>query len=227
MATMRQAMAAARLLRGAAQQAQQGGLLGRQAARGFAADPASGAAADTGYVSQVRRLGHQQQQQEQLYPWGVQGPTNQRAGASAGARSCGAREGMRAPPPTPTHTPPTPPHAQVIGPVVDVRFDGHLPSIMSALEVQGHVNRLVLEVSQHIGDNSVRTIAMDSTDGLVRGQKVVNTGEPIQVSARPPMPLACTRTLSAPAPTPPRPHAGARGPRHPGPHHQRDWRARG
>uniref|UniRef100_A0A7S3R8N1 ATP synthase subunit beta n=2 Tax=Eukaryota TaxID=2759 RepID=A0A7S3R8N1_DUNTE len=71
--------------------------------------------------------------------------------------------------------------SQVIGPVVDVRFDNGLPSILSALEVQGHVSRLVLEVSQHIGDNSVRTIAMDSTDGLVRGQKVLNTGAPIQV----------------------------------------------
>jgi len=119
----------------------------------------------------------------------------------------------------------------VIGPVVDVRFDGHLPSIMSALEVQGHVNRLVLEVSQHIGDNSVRTIAMDSTDGLVRGQKVLNTGEPIQVRVRPSTQFACMRqtTVCAQAQTAPssHAHAGARGPRHPGAHHQRDWRARG
>lgn len=70
---------------------------------------------------------------------------------------------------------------QVIGPVVDVRFDGELPSIQSALEVQDHNVRLVLEVAQHVGDNTVRTIAMDSTDGLVRGQKVVNTGSPIMV----------------------------------------------
>jgi F0F1-type ATP synthase beta subunit len=70
---------------------------------------------------------------------------------------------------------------QVIGPVVDVRFDGELPSILSALEVQNHNIRLVLEVAQHVGDNTVRTIAMDSTDGLVRGQKVVNTGGPIKV----------------------------------------------
>ena len=72
---------------------------------------------------------------------------------------------------------------QIIGPVVDVRFDGELPSILSALEVEGHNVRLVLEVAQHMGDNTVRTIAMDSTDGLVRGQKVVNTGSPIKVSS--------------------------------------------
>ncbi|KAG2494191.1 hypothetical protein HYH03_007549 [Edaphochlamys debaryana] len=71
--------------------------------------------------------------------------------------------------------------SQVIGPVVDVRFDGHLPSILSALEVEGHSVRLVMEVAQHMGDNTVRCIAMDSTDGLVRGQKVVNTGSPIKV----------------------------------------------
>mmetsp|Transcript_18150 Transcript_18150/g.39080 ORF Transcript_18150/g.39080 Transcript_18150/m.39080 type:complete len:589 (-) Transcript_18150:505-2271(-) len=71
--------------------------------------------------------------------------------------------------------------SQVIGPVVDVRFDGALPSILSALEVQDHNIRIVLEVAQHIGDNTVRTIAMDSTDGLVRGQKVLNTASPIKV----------------------------------------------
>lgn len=70
---------------------------------------------------------------------------------------------------------------QVIGPVVDVRFDGELPSILSALEVQDHNIRLVLEVAQHLGDNTVRTIAMDATDGLVRGQRVINTGSPIKV----------------------------------------------
>lgn len=67
--------------------------------------------------------------------------------------------------------------------MVDVRFDGELPSILSALEVEGHNVRLVLEVAQHIGDNTVRTIAMDSTDGLVRGQKVVNTGSAIKASS--------------------------------------------
>jgi F-type H+-transporting ATPase subunit beta len=68
------------------------------------------------------------------------------------------------------------------GPVVDVRFDGgELPAIMSALEVQDHNIRLVLEVAQHLGDNNIRCIAMDMTDGLVRGQRVVNTGSPIKV----------------------------------------------
>jgi hypothetical protein len=57
---------------------------------------------------------------------------------------------------------------QIIGPVVDVRFDGELPSIQSALEVHGLPIRLVLEVAQHMGDNNVRCIAMDATDGLVR-----------------------------------------------------------
>lgn len=84
-------------------------------------------------------------------------------------------------PPCPLSPPLPHTHPQVIGPVVDVRFDNGLPSILSSLEVQGHVCRLVLEVSQHIGDNSVRAIAMESTDGLVRGQKVLNTGAPIQV----------------------------------------------
>jgi hypothetical protein len=68
------------------------------------------------------------------------------------------------------------------GPVVDVRFDtGELPDIMSALEVQDHNIRLVLEVAQHLGDNNIRCIAMDMTDGLVRGQRVLNTGSPIKV----------------------------------------------
>ncbi|KAK9829701.1 hypothetical protein WJX72_007433 [[Myrmecia] bisecta] len=69
----------------------------------------------------------------------------------------------------------------VIGAVVDVQFDGDLPPIMSALEVEGHDVRLVLEVAQHLGENTVRTIAMETTDGLVRGQTVVNTGQPIRV----------------------------------------------
>jgi len=70
---------------------------------------------------------------------------------------------------------------QVIGAVVDVQFDGELPAIMSALEVEGHDVRLVLEVAQHLGENTVRAIAMDTTEGLVRGQNVVNTGEPIKI----------------------------------------------
>jgi len=71
---------------------------------------------------------------------------------------------------------------QVIGAVVDVQFDGDLPPILSALEVEGHEIRLVLEVAQHLGENTVRTIAMDTTEGLVRGQSVLSTGSPIQVS---------------------------------------------
>ena len=70
---------------------------------------------------------------------------------------------------------------QVIGPVVDVQFDGHLPPILNALETNNHGNRLVLEVAQHLGESTVRTIAMDSSEGLVRGQEVVDTGGPISV----------------------------------------------
>ena len=70
---------------------------------------------------------------------------------------------------------------QVIGAVVDVQFDDQLPPILSALEVEGHDVRLVLEVAQHLGENTVRTIAMDTTEGLVRGQTVNNTGSPIQI----------------------------------------------
>jgi hypothetical protein len=169
---------------------------------------------------------------------------------------------------------------QVIGPVVDVRFEGELPAIMSALEVQDHPIRLVLEVAQHLGDNNIRCIAMDMTDGLVRGQRVLNTGAPIKarrarcgrvgtpsgghaagwavcalplvpglgvsvVAAghaspwgnagcgarhrpRPSCAVLCrvrVANLGAPAATCPR--AGAGGPRHPGPHHQRHRRARG
>ncbi len=72
--------------------------------------------------------------------------------------------------------------AQVIGPVVDVEFDpNNLPEIMTALEVPSAKERLVLEVQQHLGNNLVRTIAMQSTDGLVRGEAVTNTGAPITV----------------------------------------------
>ena len=74
---------------------------------------------------------------------------------------------------------------QVIGAVVDVQFDGELPAILNALEVQDHPIRLVLEVAQHLGENTVRTIAMDATEGLVRGQPVVDTGAPIMVPAGP------------------------------------------
>ena len=71
--------------------------------------------------------------------------------------------------------------SQVIGAVVDVEFDGELPGILNALETDNNGNRLVLEVAQHLGQNAVRTIAMDSSEGLVRGAKVVDTGEPISV----------------------------------------------
>ncbi|MEM1044813.1 MAG: F0F1 ATP synthase subunit beta [Pseudomonadota bacterium] len=70
---------------------------------------------------------------------------------------------------------------QVIGAVVDVQFDDHLPAILNALEADNQGIRLVLEVAQHLGENTVRTIAMDTTEGLVRGQPVVDTGEPIAV----------------------------------------------
>ncbi|WP_299870367.1 F0F1 ATP synthase subunit beta [uncultured Hoeflea sp.] len=71
--------------------------------------------------------------------------------------------------------------SQVIGAVVDVSFDNELPPILNALETQNMGNRLVLEVAQHLGENTVRTIAMDSTEGLVRGQEVVDTGAAIAV----------------------------------------------
>ena len=70
---------------------------------------------------------------------------------------------------------------QVIGAVVDVQFKGELPSILNALETDNNGQRLVLEVSLHLGENTVRTIAMDSTEGLVRGQAVTNTGKAIAV----------------------------------------------
>ena len=70
---------------------------------------------------------------------------------------------------------------QVMGAVVDVQFGEHLPEILNALETDNQGNRLVLEVAQHLGESTVRTIAMDSTEGLVRGQEVVDTGEPIAV----------------------------------------------
>ncbi|MEM6414349.1 MAG: F0F1 ATP synthase subunit beta [Pseudomonadota bacterium] len=71
--------------------------------------------------------------------------------------------------------------SQVIGAVVDVEFDDHLPGILNALETDNGGNRLVLEVAQHLGQNAVRTIAMDSTEGLVRGQAVKDTGDAITV----------------------------------------------
>jgi F-type H+/Na+-transporting ATPase subunit beta len=75
--------------------------------------------------------------------------------------------------------------AQVIGAVVDVTFENQLPAILSALETDNNGNRLVLEVAQHLGENTVRTIAMDSTEGLTRGQTVTDTGNQIQVPVGP------------------------------------------
>ncbi|MGC2050523.1 MAG: F0F1 ATP synthase subunit beta, partial [Methylovirgula sp.] len=70
---------------------------------------------------------------------------------------------------------------QVIGAVIDVKFDGHLPKILNALETDNHGNRLVLEVAQHLGEDTVRCLAMDVSEGLVRGQPVTDTGAPITV----------------------------------------------
>src|SRR5690242_326746 len=74
---------------------------------------------------------------------------------------------------------------QVIGAVVDVTFEDRLPAILSALETDNNGNRLVLEVAQHLGENTVRTIAMDGTDGLTRGQTVTDTGSQIRVPVGP------------------------------------------
>src|ERR1019366_86794 len=80
---------------------------------------------------------------------------------------------------------------QIIGAVVDVEFDGDLPAILNALETTntdprtGKKIRLVFEVAQHLGENAVRAIAMDTTEGLVRGQEVIDTGEAIRVPVGP------------------------------------------
>ena len=74
---------------------------------------------------------------------------------------------------------------QVIGAVVDVSFDGDLPEILTALECKNGENKLVLEVAQHLGESSVRTIAMDATEGLKRGDEVIDTGSPIKVPVGP------------------------------------------
>ena len=74
---------------------------------------------------------------------------------------------------------------QIIGAVIDVQFEDDLPEILTALEVDNSGNKLILEVAQHLGENSVRTIAMDSTEGLKRGDQVKNTGAPISVPVGP------------------------------------------
>jgi F-type H+/Na+-transporting ATPase subunit beta len=108
---------------------------------------------------------------------------------------------------------------QVIGAVVDVQFDGHLPEILNALETDNQGNRLVLEVAQQLGESTVRCIAMDTSEGLVRGQEVRDTGEPIAVPVgdgtlgrimnvigQPvdeagPIPAQATRAIHQPAPS--------------------------
>jgi F-type H+-transporting ATPase subunit beta len=75
--------------------------------------------------------------------------------------------------------------SQVMGAVVDVKFDGDLPPILNALHVDNNGQRLVLEVAQHLGENAVRTIAMDTTEGLRRGQEVIDTGDAISVPVGP------------------------------------------
>ena len=88
-------------------------------------------------------------------------------------------------------TNPTPSNAigrvtQVMGAVVDVRFDGDIPAILNALTIKRPDGRtLVLEVAQHLGENTVRTIAMDATEGLVRGAETIDTGAPITVPVGP------------------------------------------
>ncbi|MFP6689050.1 MAG: F0F1 ATP synthase subunit beta, partial [Alphaproteobacteria bacterium] len=77
--------------------------------------------------------------------------------------------------------------SQIMGAVVDVTFDGELPAILNALETDNHGNRLVLEVAQHLGESTVRCIAMDTTEGLVRGQEVADTGAGIEVPVGPEM----------------------------------------
>ena len=74
---------------------------------------------------------------------------------------------------------------QIIGAVVDVNFENELPEIYTALETNNSGNKLILEVAQHLGENDVRTIAMDATEGLKRGDEVINTGSPISVPVGP------------------------------------------
>ncbi|SDR61509.1 ATP synthase F1 subcomplex beta subunit [Rhizobiales bacterium GAS191] len=109
--------------------------------------------------------------------------------------------------------------SQVIGAVVDVHFEGHLPAILNSLETDNRGSRLVLEVAQHLGESSVRCVAMDSTEGLVRGQLVKDTGLPITipvgagtlgrimnvigepVDEEGPIPHEATRAIHQPAPS--------------------------
>jgi len=74
---------------------------------------------------------------------------------------------------------------QIIGPVVDVEFEGKLPPILNALHINEKNTKIVLEVAQHLGENTVRSVAMSATDGLKRGTQVEDTGAPIQVPVGP------------------------------------------
>ena len=74
---------------------------------------------------------------------------------------------------------------QIMGAVIDVKFEGDLPNILNALHCENAGKLLVMEVAQHLGENSVRTIAMDSTEGLQRGVEVIDTGESIKVPVGP------------------------------------------
>jgi F-type H+-transporting ATPase subunit beta len=120
---------------------------------------------------------------------------------------------------TPHASAPTGHITQVIGAVVDVQFEGHLPEILNALETDNHGSRLVLEVAQQLGENTVRCIAMDTSEGLVRGQRVRDTLAPIMVPVGPgtlgrimnvigepvdesgPIPFSTTRAIHQDAPT--------------------------
>jgi F-type H+-transporting ATPase subunit beta len=111
--------------------------------------------------------------------------------AASPAKKPAARKASAEPMTSATATAPKGRIVQVISAVVDVEFDGHLPPIQNALETtnidqrSGQPFRLVLEVAQHLGENTVRTIAMDSSEGLTRGQEVIDTGAPITVPVGP------------------------------------------
>src|ERR1700726_546050 len=87
---------------------------------------------------------------------------------------------------------------QVIGAVVDVHFDGELPAILSALQIKDSGRTLVLEVAQQLGENVVRTIAMDTTHGLVRGAAVVDPGEPFMTPTTPKTPPPTHKLIGEP-----------------------------
>src|SRR5262249_54706527 len=88
---------------------------------------------------------------------------------------------------------------QITGAVVDVQFEGELPNILNALHVNADGRKLVLEVAQHLGESEVRTIAMDTTDGLVRGEKAVDTRSPIAMPGDPETSGRILRVVGEPA----------------------------